>query len=90
MSEMFTAIIRILIFVKLNHIFVSFQRHIKASYFLRGVFTDVFYLGEENVKISEACVYHRPYLRRLTKNPFKKTIDIETKEPEVQKCKLIS
>ena len=37
------------------------------------------------MKISSACVNHRPYFRRLTKIPFKKPIDFKTREPVVQR-----
>ena len=53
---------------------------------MSGVFTDVFYIVEQNIKISSACVNHRPYFSHLTKNPFKKPIDFEMRELEVLKC----
>lgn len=36
---------------------------------LSGVFTDVFYVIDKNVKISFRCVF-RPYFRHLTKHPL--------------------
>ena len=50
-----------------------------CSEFTSGVFTDVFYVVDQNVAISLACVNHIPYSRYLTKNPFKIHIDFETR-----------
>ncbi len=37
---------------------------------------------DKYVKVSWACVNHGPYLRDLTKIPFKKPIDSGTMKPE--------
>ena len=53
------------------------------------VFTDVFDLREQNVKVSEACVNRRPYIRSLTKNTFNKNRH-QDKGTDVKKCELVS
>ena len=47
------------------------QRHVKASKFTSAVLTAIFSIVEQNVKIFEACVNHRPYVGKLNKKPCK-------------------
>lgn len=56
---------------------------------MSGVFADVFDVVEQNVKVSLACVNHRPYFWHLTKTPFKKPIDFKKRGPGVLKSKVI-
>ena len=75
---------RLLWFLKHKCNCQKFFRTRKASHFTCGVFTDVFYVIDQNVAVSKACVNHRPYFLHRTKNPFKKPVDFKTREPEVQ------
>ena len=56
----------------IHHTYILFRRIIlknkqhfmSCSHFTSGLFTSEFYLREENIKIPETCVIHRPYFRR--------------------------
>ena len=70
------AVMLMMMFVVLfSHFFAAVIFKTCKSFKIHKFFsdTDLLYDAEKNVKISEACVYHKPYFRRLTKNPLTST-----------------
>ena len=55
---------------------VMMFRSLFSVTFTSGVFTDVIYVGEQNVKMSTACVNHRTWFRVLDKNTFTKLLTL--------------